>query len=161
MLLKDPATVNRGIAGDITFGVLHRLDEVIARQPAKLFIEIGINDMAKDIPDSMIVENIIAIVQRIKQASSATRLFVQSILPINNVLMTEYPEIMHKDAHIIKVNAVLKQRARQNGFVYIDLYSRFKDDKGQLTAGYTTDGVHPNEAGYRLWVEILKKGHYL
>jgi len=56
--------INRGIAGDITFGVLGRLDEVIARKPAKLFIKIGINDISKNIPDEIIVENILTMVRK-------------------------------------------------------------------------------------------------
>lgn len=36
-LLQLPQARNRGISGDITFGVLQRLDEVIEGQPAKVF----------------------------------------------------------------------------------------------------------------------------
>src|SRR4030095_7767016 len=43
-LLNDSTVINRGIAGDITFGVLKRLDDVARRQPSKLFLLIGIND---------------------------------------------------------------------------------------------------------------------
>src|SRR5215469_2048183 len=41
-LLNDSTVINRGIGGDITFGVLKRLDDVIKRQPSKLFLLIGI-----------------------------------------------------------------------------------------------------------------------
>jgi len=41
--------LNSGIEGDITSGVLARLDEVIRHQPAKLFICIGTNDLARGI----------------------------------------------------------------------------------------------------------------
>lgn len=36
-LTGDSTVVNRGVGGDITFGVLKRLDEVIRRRPASLF----------------------------------------------------------------------------------------------------------------------------
>ena len=37
-LLNDSSVINRGIAGDNTHGVLTRLNDVIIRQQAKLFI---------------------------------------------------------------------------------------------------------------------------
>ena len=48
-LLDDSTVVNRGIAGDNTYGVLARLNDIIIRKPAKLFIEIGINDISQNI----------------------------------------------------------------------------------------------------------------
>src|SRR5690606_12338396 len=46
-LLKTSHVKNRGIPGDISFGVLERLDEVIEGKPRKIFIMIGINDLAR------------------------------------------------------------------------------------------------------------------
>jgi lysophospholipase L1-like esterase len=60
---------NRGISGDITFGVLERLDEVIEGQPAKVFILIGINDISRNIPDAVILQNYQRMVSRIKKES--------------------------------------------------------------------------------------------
>src|SRR5690606_25988138 len=45
-----PTIKNRGIPGDITFGVLERLADITAGKPAKIFILIGINDLARNIP---------------------------------------------------------------------------------------------------------------
>mgnify|MGYP001556411152 FL=1 len=52
-LLNDSTVLNRGIGGDVTFGVLSRLDDVIRRKPSKVFLLIGINDIGKDIPDAV------------------------------------------------------------------------------------------------------------
>ncbi|QKZ15828.1 hypothetical protein HU175_19850 [Spirosoma sp. KUDC1026] len=45
-LFDDPHVKNRGISGDLSFGVLARLGEVTASKPAKIFLLIGINDLA-------------------------------------------------------------------------------------------------------------------
>lgn len=37
--------INRGINSDLTYGVLMRLDEIIKRNPKKVFIMVGINDI--------------------------------------------------------------------------------------------------------------------
>src|SRR5277367_6465230 len=63
-LLNDSTIINRGIAADNTFGVLDRLDDVIIRQPSKLFIKIGINDISQNIPMAIILKNIFETVGR-------------------------------------------------------------------------------------------------
>src|SRR3569833_2708989 len=44
-VLNDTTVINRGIGGDITYGILRRLKDVTDRQPSKVFILIGINDI--------------------------------------------------------------------------------------------------------------------
>ena len=48
-LFNDIKIKNRGISGDITAGVLHRLDELANGKPAKVFLLIGVNDLARNI----------------------------------------------------------------------------------------------------------------
>ena len=45
-LFNDLKIKNRGISGDVTAGVIHRLDEIARRKPAKVFLQIGTNDLA-------------------------------------------------------------------------------------------------------------------
>ena len=47
-LFGDKRIKNRGISGDITTGVIHRLDEIVKRKPAKVFLMIGTNDLARN-----------------------------------------------------------------------------------------------------------------
>ena len=82
-LTGDQTVINRGIGGDITFGVLKRLDDIIIRKPTKLFILIGINDIGKDIPDAVIADNCRKIIERVKTESPETVIYLQSLLPLN------------------------------------------------------------------------------
>ena len=70
----------------MTDGVLARLDEIIFFKPKAVFLLIGINDLwnvSPNIPDiEYIGNNIIEIAKRIKQKSSKTKVYVQTILPI-------------------------------------------------------------------------------
>lgn len=159
-LLKNSHVKNRGIPGDITFGVLDRLDEVINGKPAKVFILIGINDIARNFPDSVILHNYERIIQRIKSRSPGTKIFFQTMLPTNssfNKLTTHY----YKEEHIKQVNAGLKKIALSEGVIVIDLYSAFVDSDGALAKSLTFDGVHLTKEGYYKWVEIIKQGNYL
>ena len=153
-LLKDSTVVNRGISGDITFGILNRIDEVVNRQPSKLFLLIGINDIAKNIPDEVIMENIFSIVSKVRGLSPKTKIFVQSILPTNNSF-PDSPDHKNKDDHVITVNAQLQKYGDRLQYTYVDLYSKFTDNESRLDAKYTVDGLHLNAMGYIHWVDIL------
>ena len=161
-LLNDQSVINRGIAGDNTFGVLARLEDVIIRQPSKLFIKIGINDISQNIPVEIIVKNILSIVERVKAKSPATKIYVHSILPTNDNVKKEYPEAFNKNDQLRMVNGQISQNAKTNKFIYIDLDKEFKDKEGKLNVKYAeSDGLHLNEVGYQTWITLLKAKGYL
>jgi len=154
-LLRDSSVINRGISGDITFGVLHRLSDVIRRQPSKVFLLIGINDLSKGIPDPVIMENLFSIVRKIRVGSPTTKIFVQSILPTNSTFKN-FPPLYDKNDHVVVLNTQFQKYADRLGFVYVDLYSKFLDKNNHLEASYSVDGLHLNPTGYAHWLEILK-----
>src|SRR3982751_640025 len=102
-LLSNPRAKNRGISGDITFGVLERLGEVTEGKPAKVFILIGINDISRNIPDSVIVANYRKIIHRIKKESPGTKIYFHTLMPVNNEF-TQFKTHYNKDEHILFVN---------------------------------------------------------
>ena len=69
--LNYPNIRNRGIGGDVTEGVLHRLDEITYYEPKAVFLLIGINDLWNTSPFEPSVDyiskNIIRITQEIKK----------------------------------------------------------------------------------------------
>ena len=154
-LLSISNAKNRGISGDITFGVLERLDEVTEGKPAKVFILIGINDIQWNIPDTVIAGNYKKIIQRIKSASPKTRIYFQTLLPVNNEF-TQFKKHYNKDEHILYVNAQLKKIASEEKITLIDLHPHFLNADKKLEKKYTMDGLHLNAAGYALWSSLLK-----
>jgi lysophospholipase L1-like esterase len=147
---------NRGISGDITYGVLQRLDEVIDGQPKRVFILIGINDVSRNIPDSLIANNYRLIVQRIKAGSPRTKIYFQTLMPVNNEF-TQFKSHYNKDEHILWLNEQIKKMGEQYNIEIIDLYPHFLNSENKLDKKYTLDGLHPNAEGYKVWVAILKK----
>lgn len=154
-LLQLPEARNRGISGDITFGVLDRLHEVTEGKPAKIFILIGINDISRNIPDSLIIQNFEKLIQRIKKESSGTTIYFQTLLPVNNNF-TQFKNHYNKDEHIFNANNQIKKLGKQYGIEVIDLYPFFLDKQNKLDAKFTEDGLHLNAAGYIEWAKILR-----
>ncbi len=154
-LLQLPEARNRGISGDITFGILERLDGVIEGHPAKVFILIGINDISRNIPDSVILSNYKKIIRRIKSGSPKTKIYFQTLLPTNNTF-TQFKTHYNKEEHIAAVNEGMKQLAKKEQITLIDLHPHFLDAEGRLEKKYTIDGLHLNASGYTVWTKILR-----
>lgn len=151
---------NRGISGDITFGVLERLNEVTEGAPAKVFILIGINDISRNIPDSIIVNNYRRMIATIKAQTPKTKIYFHTLMPVNNEF-TQFKNHYNKDEHILWVNEQIKQLGAQEKITVIDLYPHFLNADKKLDKRYTEDGLHLNVQGYAVWTRILKEGNYL
>jgi lysophospholipase L1-like esterase len=161
-LLNDSTVINRGIAGDITFGVLKRMDDIIRLKPSKLFLLIGINDIGKDIPDAVIAGNIRKIIIRLQKESPSTKIYVQSILPVNPGV-PNFPQHYDKQEHILSTNKLMSRVAEESHCVFINIHDLFTDENGCLDAKLTPDGLHlaPGRGGYEKWVAFLRKQGYL
>ena len=81
--LGNPRVINRGISGDRAEWMLDRLDPIVAGQPAKLFLMIGTNDLAAGATPDAVAANICKVVDRILAESPRTKLYVQSVFPVN------------------------------------------------------------------------------
>lgn len=153
-LFDDKRIKNRGISGDITAGVIYRIHEIIKRKPVKVFLLIGTNDLAKGISADSVVKNILLIANYLKQESPRTKLFVQSILPVNNVF-GKFIGHTNKTDSILKVNNLLSNRAENNGFTFVNLYPFFINQQGRMDVKYSNDGLHLLGEGYLMWKHIV------
>ena len=161
-LTGDTTVLNRGIGGDVTFGILNRMGEILRHQPSKVFLLIGINDIGKDIPDAVIVDNIMKIAAAIKSGSPATQLYIQSILPLNPEV-EDFPQHYDKQEHVLHANKLLAEACKKNGLIFVNIHDLFTDKKGLLRAELTGDGLHlkPGGEGYAKWVAYLRSKKYL
>jgi lysophospholipase L1-like esterase len=157
--LDCPRCENRGISADISYGVLARLDDMLASRPAKIFLMIGVNDISRNIPNEAIINNYREFVSRTRAASPKTKIYLQSVLPVNST----FRKFVDKTEESVKtLNDAMRELARTTeGVTYVDLYSKFADADGRLDKKYTNDGLHLLGDGYVLWARILNEGGYL
>ena len=158
--MGKPNLKNRGISGDISFGVLERLHEVIEGKPAKVFILIGINDISRNIRDELILRNYHKIITQMKADSPKTKIYFHTLLPTNETF-NKFPNYYGKEAHILAVNLGLQELATKEKIMLIDLYNPFLDAEQKLRNEYTHDGLHLTAAGYVKLAALLKNGNYL
>jgi hexosaminidase len=153
-LFNDLKIKNRGISGDVSTGVLHRLKEEAQRKPAKVFLLIGINDLGRNISPDSLVKNILIIASYLKQETPSTQLFVQSILPVNDIFR-KFAGHTRKGTDIKQVNRLLQQAAEKYSYTFIDMHTPFSDQDGKLKTAFTNDGLHLTGKGYLLWKHLI------
>lgn len=146
---------NRGISGDVTEGILLRLDGIIKCKPAKIFLMIGVNDLSRGIPEEEILANFEKILARVRTESPGTVVYIESILPVNPCYSL-FPNHTDKTEKIKSVNKSLLELAMKTGYGYIDLFDLMCDNKDLLRKDLSVDGLHLNYAGYMIWADAIQ-----
>lgn len=156
-LFNNTHIKNRGISGDITVGVLQRLDPILKGKPSKLFLMIGVNDISRGVSADTITDNIAQIIREIRLKSPVTKVYLQSILPFDGE-NGRFKNLSGRLPVAVTANKLLAELADKEKITYIDLYSHFVDDStGKLHKKYSNDGLHLMGSGYLLWRDLIRK----
>ena len=146
--------INRGIGGQTTPQMLIRFKpDAIDLKPYAIIILAGTNDIAGNTGPStvrMITDNIFSMAEL--AIAYEIKVVLASILPVY-----QYPwvdDVLDQPSAIDSINSKIKEYVENKGLVYLDYYSSMVDDRKVLKSDYTSDGVHPNEAGYKVMSAI-------
>ncbi len=149
--------VNRGISGQTTPQMLARMfPDVTNLHPAALIVLAGTNDIARNTgPETaaMIEDNFRAITELAQL--HGIKVLLCSILPISDYTAKKQSE-RRPPADIRMLNEWLRIYVREKGLVYVDYYTALVDERGSLKAGYSEDGLHPNNRGYQLMAPLAE-----
>ena len=147
--------VNRGIIGDTSTGIYHRLCQILPSKPKAIFLLCGTNDVSHNLTPQQVFERCCQVIAKIRRDSPQTKLFVQSLVPINESF-GRWKLIEGKTNHIPAINKLLKAYCKRKGITYINLFPHFTE-KGTnvLRKDYTTDGIHFSDEGYKVWSSVL------
>lgn len=149
-LLPEFNVINKGISGNKSAHLLKRLErDLLAVKPDIIFVLIGTNDIAQGFTDKGILFNISSILKISSQCAEGKNIFVTSILPTRNNL----PRPNEKIRGLNKKIQIIASELKVN---YLDLYSMFVDETGQLLFDLTDDGLHLNEKAYLKWADFLR-----
>ena len=158
-LPSDTTWLNQGISGEGTVGLLRRLDLIAETDPDMIYLMIGINDLLRDVSDDTLLANQQQIIQDLKDMHPGVTIVVQTILPHAGDRSTwEGKEALLalSNERIQELNQRLEKMAENADVEYLDLQPIFTDDDGNLRLDLTTDGLHLNDNGYRVWSSALQ-----
>ena len=148
--------INRGIGGQTTPQMLVRFhQDVVALKPKAVVILAGTNDIAGNTGPSTLemIEDNLASMAEIARANGI-KVVLSSVLPVY-----DYPwkPGLEPAPKIIALNKWMKDYADKHGSVYLDYHSAMSDARGGMREGLASDGVHPNEAGYRVMAPLAER----
>ena len=153
-LFSNRHVKNRGISGDTTWGVYDRLHTILKGNPKKIFLLIGINDIGRGRNNQYVIDGIERIVKRVKKEAPRTKLYIQSILPVNPIYQ-KFGGHTSQWKRIPIINQSIRKIADSEGITYIDLFSKFADTEGKMNKDLTNDGLHLLGKGYEIWKETI------
>lgn len=151
--------VNRGIGGQTTPQMLVRFrQDVINLQPKVVVILAGTNDIAGN-TGPMRNEDIEANYASFAELARAhnIRLVYASVLPVHDYTEKSKDFFAQRPtSRILELNTWLKDFCSKNKITYLDYFSALVDDKGLLKKDLAEDGLHPNDAGYKIMVPLAE-----
>jgi len=157
LFLSDYHVINEGIDGDTIQDLLDRIDPVIAHNPDRLFLMIGINDILVNYDGDASPEEHDAfmaaaqqdyanLLDAIQTGFPNTRVYVQSVLPLMWA---------DKNPAVRALNAFIEQACQERELAFIPLYDLFTGKNGQLKKEFALDVVHLTDEGYLFWVNEI------
>lgn len=145
-------SVNFGIGGDTTKGVINRITDYKVKETQDIYLLIGINDLQFR-GNEEIINNYNTIFSKLNK----NNIYLTSIMPLDK----DYQDRNNKfsNERIASLNKDLKDICNKNSKCkYIDIYQKLLDTNGYLDQKYHIgDGIHLNTSGYNLWISEIKK----
>ncbi len=145
-------SVNYGIAGDTTVGVLARVPVYRSlRRAAVIVMAVGVNDIKFRANDEIVL-NYRRILQTLEPS---VPLVMAAVLPVDESVL---PSQIASNDRIrdlnVSLSALCRARAR---CLFADAGAKLVDARGNLSAVlHDWDGLHLNNAGNRIWAEVLQ-----
>jgi lysophospholipase L1-like esterase len=144
-------TVNRGISGDTTRGVLIRLKEdVLVLKPRGVVLLIGTNDLEEGAAPESTAGNLQLILAALKAHNPAMPVVLCNVFP-SSATKTRPVEQIRKINQLCY--ALLKDEPQ---VTWLDTWSLFANPQGDAKPEEFPDLLHPNSAGYIKWTAALR-----
>jgi lysophospholipase L1-like esterase len=148
-------TSNQGVGGNTTEDVLKRIGPILASNPSKIFLRVGINDLQAGILPCEYEKTYTQLVNAILTNPSANkpRLYLLPICPIGKPFDAYHKNIR---ARIRNYNMFIMSVASKNGLAMSWDYSDLVDSYSWLRKDLWCDGIHLSPKGYEMVFASLR-----
>ena len=146
----------KGISGQTTTQMIERFKrDILDDDPGCVVICAGTNDLAGNggtpLTPEEVLDNLIVMVEMAVRMDMPV--IMCSLLPASRYYWN--PSIQPAET-IVTLNAMIKEYAEANGHTYVDYWTPMANENKGLPSKYSSDGVHPTKAGYRVMEGIIK-----
>lgn len=147
-------TFYSGTSMSVTSAMKDEIPQLIQKQYAKIYIELGINELGGD-SDSFI-QSYGKMIDTIRAAEPDADIYILSILPVSKDKSAEGQFTIER---VKACNEKLYALATEKECYYMDVYSALLGSDGYLPADETWDGVHLTPDTYAIWENYMRT-HY-
>ena len=148
--------LNRGIDGQTTAQMLIRFrQDVIDLEPAAVIIQGGLADIAGFTGPSSLVE----IENNLRSMAELASFHHIAPILVGEPPPADYPGRTGPKpvTQMVALNQWVARYCASSHFTFLDYHSALVGSDGQMKAGVSDDGVHPNEKGYALLKPLAEK----
>jgi lysophospholipase L1-like esterase len=140
-----------GGAGTTAFLVYDEIGGLAQKKPDHVFIMLGSDDMLwpKGDPKALFETSMTKLVEKIKEETPNTKIYLESITPVTQEALKEEPRYKNIDDY----NALLQELANKLSVNYVDIGALARKHPDL----YAEDGIHFKKEFYPLWLQELAK----
>ena len=122
----------------------------------KVYLCLGVNELGV-YDDEGFYNSYLNAIDSIRDVQPDAIIYIQGLIPLNEgeIAATSGNTYLTNE-HLRVYNDLMRKAAQEKQVVYLDLYTEFVDENGELPAGASRDGVHLNKEYCKRWLTYLQ-----
>lgn len=134
-------------------GKVPLLDALAETECGKIYLMLGVNELGW--PGTDIFRNqFVKLIDRVQADHPEADILLQSILPVSAKQNARGSYV--NNTRVAAYNEVIRALAEEKGCAFVDVAEALTGEDGCLPSNLSTDGVHLNTAGCKVWLEYLR-----
>ena len=122
----------------------------------KVYLCLGVNELGI-YDDEGFYNAYLAAIDSIRAIQPQAVIYIQGLIPINEGEIAATGGNIHlTNEHLRVYNELMRKAAQEKQVVYLDLYTEFVDENGELPPGASRDGVHLKKDYCKQWLTYLQ-----
>ena len=138
-------------------GTQYTLLEALAlEQYGKVYLSLGINELGY-YDDEGFYRSYCEAIDTIREIQPNAVIYIQGLIPVNETVIAQTGGRAYlTNEHLRIYNDLMRQAAQEKQVVFLDLYSEFVNENGELPAEASKDGVHLRSDWCKQWLAYLQ-----
>ena len=132
------------------------LEALALQQYGKVYLSLGVNELGY-YDDQGFYDNYCKAIDDIRRIQPHAVIYIQNLIPLNEEVIAQTTKRSYlTNKHLRVYNDLIKKAAQEKQVVYLDLYSEFVNENGELPAEASKDGVHLRSDWCKQWLTYLQ-----
>ncbi len=132
------------------------LEALALEQYGKVYLSLGVNELGY-YDDEGFYRGYCQALDSIRAIQPNAVIYIQGLIPLNEEVITQTGGRTYlTNEHLRVYNDLMRKAAQEKQVVFLDLYSEFVDENGELPAEDSRDGVHLRSDGCKQWLAYLQ-----